>query len=171
MQEVWKPIKGFEGIYEVSSNGNVRNAKGRHLKPFMIRQGYLMVELFNHYERTHARVNRLVAEAFIPNPNNKSEVNHRNGDKTDNSVLNLEWATKSENMIHAYRSGLQTKGRYHIRKVVCLEDGNVYATAGEAARFYGITSKAVSLSCKRESTRGKHNFRYCERRTDDQRTG
>lgn len=167
MQEVWKPIKSFEGIYEVSSNGNVRNANGRPLKPFMIHQGYLMVELFCHCKRTHARVNRLVAETFIPNPDNKPEVNHKNGDKTDNSAGNLEWATKSENMIHAYHSGLQTKGRHHIRKVVCLEDGNVYATAGEAARHYGITARAVSASCQRESARGKHNFRYCERRTDD----
>lgn len=166
MQEVWKPIKGFEGIYEVGSKGNVRNANGRPLKPFVIPQGYLMVELFHSYKRTHARVNRLVAEAFIINPDNKTEVNHKNGDKTDNRVGNLEWVTKSENMIHAYRSGLQTKAKHHIRKVICIEDGNVYATAGEAARYYGITSSAVSLSCKRESTRGKHNFRYFERRTD-----
>jgi hypothetical protein len=167
MQEIWKPIRGFEEFYEVSSNGNVRNANGRPLKPFMIRQGYLMVELFHNYKRTHARVNRLVAEAFIPNPDNRSEVNHKNGDKVDNRVENLEWTTKSENMIHAYRSGLQTKGLHPVRKVICLEDGKIYATMGDAARTYGITAKAVSLSCKRLSTKGKRNFRYYERRTDE----
>lgn len=166
MQEVWKPINGFEGIYEVSNKGYIRNAKGRLLKRFIIPQGYLMVELFHNYKRTHARVNRLVAEAFLPNPDNKPEVNHKNGDKLDNRVENLEWTTKSENMIHAYRSGLQTKGKHTIRKVACLEDGSVYATAGEAARHYGITARAVLLSCQRESTRGKHNFRYYERRTE-----
>lgn len=162
MQEVWKPIKGFEGIYEVSSLGNVRNANGRMRKPFMIPKGYLMIDLFHNCKRTHARVNRLVAEAFIPNPDNKLEVNHKNGNKTDNRAENLEWSTKSENMVHAYRSGLQSKGLHPIQKVRCLEDGKVYSTAGEAARAYGIVAHAVTSSCRRLSTRGKHNFRYEE---------
>ena len=162
MQEVWKPIKGFEGIYEVSSLGNVRNANGRMRKPFMIPKGYLMIDLFHNCKRTHARVNRLVAEAFIPNPDNKPEVNHKNGNKTDNRAENLEWYTKSENMVHAYRSGLQTKGLHSIRKVRCLEDGKVYSTAGEAARAYGVVSHTVTSSCRRMSTRGHHNFRYVE---------
>ena len=164
MQEVWKPVTGFEGIYEVSSLGNVRNANGRMRKPFMIPRGYLMIDLFHNYKRTHARVNRLVAEAFIPNTDNKPEVNHKNGNKMDNRVENLEWSTKSENMVHAYRSGLQKKGMYPIRKVRCLEDGKIYATAGEAARAYGITSNAVSLCCRRMSSKGNRTFRYIERR-------
>lgn len=163
MQEIWKPIKGFEGIYEVSNHGRVRNSNGKMRKPFQAHRGYLMIDLFHNYKRTHARVNRLVAEAFIPNPDNKPEVNHKNGDKTDNRVENLEWATKSENMIHAFRSGLQTKGKYQIRMVICLEDGKVYATAGEAARAYGLSSNGVSSCCRRLSTRGKRTFRYIER--------
>lgn len=162
MQEVWKPIKGFEGLYEVSNLGNVRNANGKLRKPFLIHQGYLIIDLFRNYKRTHARVNRLVAEAFIPNPENKTEVNHKNGNKTDNRVENLEWTSKSENMIHAYKNRLQAKGRYPIRKVRCLEDGKVYATAGEVARAYGIDSRTVTSSCKRMSTKGQHNFRYEE---------
>lgn len=162
MQEVWKPVKGFENLYEVSNLGNVRNANGRMRKPFMIHQGYLMIDLFHNYKRIHARVNRLVAEAFIPNPENKTEVNHKNGNKTDNRAENLEWASKSENMIHAYKNGLQSKGRYPIRKIRCIEDGKVYQTAGEAARVYGITSHAVTSSCKRMSTKGQRNFRYLE---------
>ena len=162
MQEVWKPIKGFEGLYEVSNLGNVRNTNGRLRKPFLIHQGYLMIDLFHNYKRTHARVNRLVAEAFIPNPDKKTEVNHKNGSKTDNRAENLEWTSKSENMIHAYKTGLQKKGKHPIRKVRCIEDGKVYPTAGEAARAYGITPHAVTSSCKRLSTKGQHNFRYEE---------
>lgn len=162
MQEIWKPIAGFEGVYEVSSLGNVRSANGRMRKPFMIPKGYLMIDLFHNYRLTRARVNRLVAEAFIPNPDNKTEVNHKNENKTDNRAENLEWTSKSENMIHAYRTGLLTKGKHPIRKVRCLEDGKVYPTAGEAARTYGITAQSVTNSCRRLSTRGKHNFRYEE---------
>ena len=167
MQEVWKPAKGYEGIYEVSNFGNVRNAKGMALKPFPIHQGYLVVDLSRSGKKRHHRVNRLVAETFIPNTGNKTEVNHKNGNKTDNRVSNLEWTTKSENMVHAYRSGLQTKGRYPIRRVICLEDGKVYDTCGEAARFYGLGDGAVSASCRRMSTRGKYNFRYLERKVED----
>lgn len=162
MQEVWKSIKGFEGLYEVSDLGNVRNINGRLRKPFLIHQGYLMIDLFHNYKRRHARVNRLVAEAFISNPDNKTEVNHKNGNKTDNRAENLEWTTKSENMIHAYKNGLQKKGRYPIRKVRCIEDGIVYATAGQAARAYGVEPHTVTSSCKRFSTNGQHNFRYEE---------
>ena len=162
MGEIWKPIKGFEGIYEVSNLGNVRNAKGRTRKPFLIPKGYLMIDLFRNRERTHARVNRLVADAFVPNPDNKPEVNHKNGDKADNRAENLEWSTKSENMLHAYRSGLQTKGKYKLRKVRCMEDGNVYPSAAEAARAYGIVPHTVTSSCQRLSTKGKINFRYAE---------
>lgn len=93
---------------------------------------------------------------------NKTEVNHINGIKTDNRAENLEWTTKSENMIHAYRSGLQKKGKHPIRKIRCLEDGKIYATAGEAARTYGIVSHTVTSSCNRLSTKGRYNFRYVE---------
>lgn len=164
MAKIWKAVPGYGGKYEVSNRGDVRNPKGEYLKPFPIPKGYLVVDLCHNGKKTHIRVNRLVAEAFIPNPDNKAEVNHKNGNKADNRVENLEWSTKSENMIHAYRSGLQTKGRHPIRKVRCLEDGKVYPTAGEAARTYGIAPHAVTNSCQRMSTRGKHNFRYVEER-------
>ena len=162
MQEIWKPIKGYVGLYEVSNLGNVRNAKGRMLNPFPIHQGYLVVDLCHDWKKTHNRLNRIVAEAFIPNPENKTEVNHKNGNKTDNRAENLEWTSKSENMIHAYKTGLQKKGMYPIRKVRCLEDGKVYPTAGEAARTYAIAPHTVTNSCQRLSTRGVHNFRYVE---------
>lgn len=168
MSEIWMPITGFEGIYEVSNLGRVKNAKGKIRKPFIAHGGYLMVDLVNHYERTHARVNRLVAKAFIPNPADKPEVNHKDGDKANNAADNLEWSTKSENMLHAYRSKLQTKGKFPVREVVCLNDGKVYATAGEAARAYGLNTNTVTSCCRRLSKRGKLTFRYIEkeRRTD-----
>jgi hypothetical protein len=162
MSEIWRTVPGYDGKYEVSNHGNVRNQKGALLKPFPIHQGYLVVDLCHMGKKKHIRLNRLVAETFIPNPDNKPEVNHKNGNKMDNSSENLEWSTKSENMIHAYKYGLQTKGMHPIRKVRCIEDGKVYLTAGEAARTYGILPHAVTNSCQRQSTRGQYNFRYAE---------
>jgi hypothetical protein len=96
--EFWKEIKGYEGLYEVSSEGRVKSL-GR--KPGIMRpglsNGYLKVGLTKDGIRSRFRVHRLVAEAFIPNPDNKPEVDHINGDRKDNRVENLRWMTHQEN--------------------------------------------------------------------------
>ena len=102
--EIWKPVKGYEGFYEVSSYGNVRSlswsrtgiAKNMYLKKH--NRGYLQVELANRDSKKMFLVHRLVAEAFIPNPNGLPLINHINEDKCDNRVENLEWCTQSINM-------------------------------------------------------------------------
>ncbi len=107
--ERWKDIKGFEGIYEISSFGNVISKHNNNIKFLKLRvnaQGYLFVCLQNK-SRKEKRINRLVAEAFIPNPNSLPEVNHKNGDKANNSISNLEWCTKSHNERHAHTLGLK----------------------------------------------------------------
>jgi hypothetical protein len=122
-KEIWKDILGFEGIYMISSFGNVKSMdrqirqvradgsvrithyKGRILKQITNRLGYLMIMLSNGNKK-NCSVHRLVALAFIPNPENKSDVNHKNGVKTNNKMDNLEWATHSENMKHAHNTGL-----------------------------------------------------------------
>lgn len=106
-QEIWKPVEGYS-LYEVSNLGRVRNARtGKVLTPAICKTtGYAKVNLWNYgYDKTHS-VHRLVAEAFIPNPENKRLVNHIDCNKTNNRVSNLEWATDSENMKHAFANGL-----------------------------------------------------------------
>ena len=109
--EIWKPIKGFEGLYEVSNMGNVRSLdryvmngnrccllKGKPKKAYFISTGYLMVDLCKNSQRTHYLIHRLVAEAFIPNPSNLPCIDHINTIKTDNMVENLRWCSCKENM-------------------------------------------------------------------------
>ena len=95
--EIWRDVIGYEGYYEVSSEGNVRNSKTGHVLSPGVSQGYRYVVLCRHGDRSNKQVNRLVAEAFIENPKNYPIVNHKNEIKTDNVVGNLEWCTYSYN--------------------------------------------------------------------------
>jgi len=119
--EEWRDIKGFEGHYQVSNLGNVRSLdrqiriKGKHQKFRKSKgvnlvktpdwDGYLNVGLCLNGKVTRRTVHRLVAMAFIPNPENKATVNHKDSNRANNKLLNLEWATISENAKHGYRFG------------------------------------------------------------------
>jgi len=98
MEEVWKDIKDYEGQYQVSDMGRVKKTNGKVLNNVINKHtGYYQVNLHKNKEKHTKRVHRLVAEAFIPNPDNKSEIDHINTIKTDNSVQNLRWVTHKEN--------------------------------------------------------------------------
>ena len=109
MQEIWKDIEGFEG-YQVSTWGNVRGKRGI-LKPYENDKGYLKVGLTVDGKSHKKRINRLVAQAFIPTPYNLPQVNHKDGNKKNNSITNLEWTTNEINHKHAR---LLKKGQYII---------------------------------------------------------
>ena len=102
----WKPIDGYEGVYSVSSEGEVMRIKrgqgttGRTLLKLSKNNNYQSVSLWNNGTGKSKRVHRIVAETFLPNPENRPEVNHKNGIKHDNRVENLEWVTRSENEAH-----------------------------------------------------------------------
>lgn len=116
--EIWKDVKGYVGIYKISSIGDVigldrvtnnpinLTTKGVLLKP-SIKRGYKCVVLQKEGKRTYPSIHRLVAINFLPNPENKPQVNHINGIKTDNRVENLEWNTSKENINHAFDNNLR----------------------------------------------------------------
>jgi hypothetical protein len=110
-EELWKPVLGYVGRYEVSTLGRVRSLLrgGRILKPRAQEEDYCFVALYNDGIRADVRVHRIVALAFIPNPENKPEVNHDDGDRQNNAISNLFWATSLENNQHAARTGLKPR--------------------------------------------------------------
>ena len=115
--EIWKPKKDYEGLYEVSNlgrvkslgNGNSNNSKERILKPGKVRGGYLQIGLSKNREIKHFFIHRLVAEAFLPNPDNLPFINHKDEDKTNNSVENLEWCTREYNNNYGTRTERASK--------------------------------------------------------------
>lgn len=108
--QVWEPITGYEN-YSISNRGEVKNSHKRLLKPYRDGKGYMAVALCKNGVPETKLVHRLVAAAFISNPENKATVNHINGVKTDNRIENLEWASQSENNKHAYDTGLSKAKR------------------------------------------------------------
>ena len=142
MKEIWKDIDGYNGVYQVSNKGRIRSFKnnkwGLSDKPKILKQGRCGKEYKhdNHYkgialDQKSKRVHRLVAEAFIPNPENKKCVNHKNGIKYDNRVENLEWLTNAENKIHAKENGLTN------RKLTRKDVSEIKNHVDKEGYFYG----------------------------------
>lgn len=179
--EEWRPVNRFDGKYEVSNYGRVRSinhevkslggyrtVKGRILKQ-RVEHGYCRVQLsISKHEHPHRQVHRLVAEAFVPNPDNKPEVNHIDGCKTNNCVENLEWVTSSENSIHAIENGLQRpktdeelqKMWDALSKSVIRDDGEWYESASKAADAIGAERSSVAKSIRRGGSIYGHTYRY-----------
>lgn len=109
----WRDVKGFEGRYIVSDEGEIRNTFGKTMKPYNHPKGYLKVDLREGVSGNHGKqlfVHRIVAEAFLQNPESKPQVNHINEDKHDNCVSNLEWVTNAENQ--AWRKKINAMRRF-----------------------------------------------------------
>lgn len=108
--EIWKDITGYEGKYQVSTSGSIRNIlKNNQLKPSPDTKGYTRVNLWKDGSYKTKKIHRLVAEVFLKNDNDYAQVNHIDGDKSNNNIDNLEWCDQSYNIKHAYANNLLSK--------------------------------------------------------------
>lgn len=164
------PIKGFEGMYEVYENSDIKSIErkvlakngslnprgGKILRPADNGKGYKFVYLWKNNKSYRKYIHILVAEAFIPNPYNKPEVNHIDTIKSHNFISNLEWATESENMYHSYLNGIHKSGENHpnsklsdISRIEILKD---YADNDlgqkSTASFYNVSNPLLSRLIK-----------------------
>lgn len=164
MKEIWKDIKNYEGLYQISNLGNVKSLERyvnhlngvrivheKILKPIIDNTGYYVVSLWkeNICERIH--IHRIVTENFIPNISNKPFVNHIDGNKLNNCINNLEWCTPKENNIHAYKYGLNPS-RVKVNQYDL--NGNFIKTWNsviEANKFYKTSH--ISECCNDKSNR------------------
>lgn len=173
-EEIWKDIEGFKN-YQVSNFGNIRSifASGNNWSKKRIKaikprignnSGYYAINLLKDSRRITIRIHRLVAEAFIPNPENKPMVNHKNGIKTDNRIENLEWCTRKENMQHAWDTGLISRKRKRISRLTyekVLEIREMRNTTGcsikKISELFGVSQGAVFNIIHNKSWRLKDN--------------
>ena len=153
MNEIWKDIKDYEGIYQVSNLGRVKgllryDSRGnlrveRMLKPISTNDGYVKVNLSKNGVKRKRPIHRLVAEAFISNSENKSQVNHIDENKTNNSVDNLEWVTAKENINHGtslYRRAMTQRKTQPSISIIAIDIAN-----GEYNEYISINDCARKL--------------------------
>lgn len=152
--EMWKLIDGFPG-YEISSACRIRSLPHKRiLKQSNHIKGYMTIGLRKNRESSSRLVHRLFAIAFVPNPENKPFINHKNGNKKDNTIENLEWCTGKENSIHASLNGmlhpwLKGKLNHHLSKPIIQlsisgKELRRWPSLAEAQRQLGVSDKAVS---------------------------
>lgn len=178
MEEIWKDVKGYEGLYQVSNLGRVKSLsralphtkgyiahyKGK-LLPLQKCRNYSRVGLSKNGKQTGYFVHRLVAEAFIPNPDNLPEVNHKDENPSNNNVNNLEWCS------HLYNSNYGTRRRrisettlnnpYTSQAVLCVETGIVYPSAHEASRQTNVNLVNLCRVCRGERNQaGGYHWKY-----------
>lgn len=176
MLEEWKPIKGYEGIYEVSNLGRVKRIKespnrhyGKILKLRDNGHGYLRVGLRDSSKQQHKLIHKLIAEAFIPNPDKKPYIDHIDGDILNNRIDNLRWCSQKENCNNpvsrerykSAKTGLYGILHPGVKPIICIELGRLFWGVREAERVFMISANRISKVVNgKAKTAGGYHWRY-----------
>lgn len=170
MKEIWRDIEGYENLYQISnlgrvkSLGNDKTRKEKILKVCRHTFGYLLVGLFKDGNQKSYYIHRLVACAFLPNPDNLSEINHKDEDKTNNRVENLEWCNRKYNMNYGTRTERQlenTNNPKRRKQVICIETGKIYPSTMQVERELGFNKSGISHACRgNQKTAYGFHWRY-----------
>lgn len=164
-KEIWKDVDGYNGMYLISSHGRVKSlyfSKERILKSRDIANGYLQVALKSSDKINQILVHRLVGKAFVRNKQNKPVINHKDGNKGNNYYKNLEWTTRSENILHSFRTGLNPTRSISVQQFDL--DGNyinTYRSMTQACIKTGIAVSSIGKNCRNKSKRaGSFKWKY-----------
>ena len=168
-KEIWRAIKGYEDLYEVSNFGRVKSLfrYKKVLKPIKDINGYLKVNLYKNGNHKFVNIHKLVANAFIDNPKNFKYINHKDEDKTNNRVENLEWCSFYYNLLYGTRlERTVAKIRNNpkkSKKVLCVETGVVYLSTHDVERKLGFNSYNISRCCNnKHKTHYGYHWKYVE---------
>ncbi len=168
--EIWKDVVGFEGIYWVSNLGQIKSvqrkgSKGGVMQGHADKKGYINVTLRKDGHQYTKKLHRLVAEAFLPNPDNYLEVNHKNEDKSDNRADNLEWCDSTYNQ--HYGSRTERANLSCGKPIICIETGKIFNGAAWAAREMSLDPSSITKAVKNPNrTCGGYHWKYVEKETD-----
>lgn len=187
--EEWREIEGFNGRYKISSFGRIAsNWGGWKVKTLsVLKSGYFYTDLYLKSKRIRFQIHRLVATTFIPNPENKPQVNHKDGNKLNNHVNNLEWVTVSENALHAtyviktntvphmpkgYKHSkltIQKRIKYYethpancAKSVICLETGEKFSSIRKAQEYFGLSKRGIYLAMEENRKIKGLTFKFLE---------
>lgn len=188
MQEIWKDIEGYEGCYQVSNlgrlkslertvkgnNGGVYVKKEKILTPTINSSGYYHTILRKDGRNVHVYIHRLVAQTFIPNPDNLQQINHISEDKTNNRVDNLEWCSAKYNTNYGtanerrretlkqnpYFKNLNLRNAVSHKKIICIETNEIFNSAKELSNILGVDIRRIRYCCKRFIKSSINNLHY-----------
>lgn len=162
-----KEITEFNGAYFVSNDGFVTNKAMKKLKPAANkRTGYCQLNLYKDKRPVMRYVHRLVAEAFVDNPTGAREVNHKDGNKLNNAADNLEWVSRSANMLHAYKNGLHTNSKRIAAYTKAGKHVRTFSSVKEAYTFCGKSYNAGISNCLTGKTKTAHGYIWKYAETD-----
>jgi hypothetical protein len=176
MKEIWKDVVGYEGKYQISNLGRIKSLKGtQKIKKSTINNRGYRLTLLGYKPRKSFYIHRLVAQAFIPNPNNYPQVNHIDGNKLNNCVDNLEWCSQLDNIRHAYRNGLIPISKNFKAKPVYQYDKKGFVIkkwncVSDAEKELGICKSSICACCKHKygfKTAGGYKWEYVNTTKND----